>query len=122
MKKLLVLAITFCIAQMGLRAQSPQPKTAAPQTQNTEQQKAKKESMDKQIGLTKDQSQKISAYKKEEKSEKAEILNNKNLSQKQKDDALKALKKEYKEKIDGVLTPDQKAKEAELKKNPSPKN
>ncbi len=85
----------------------------------------------KQIGLTKDQQDKVTAADKDFRTNTKEVKSDSTLTADQKKAKLKELRQEHENAIDGILTADQKAKLKEIKAgdkanspqkgNPSPK-
>jgi Spy/CpxP family protein refolding chaperone len=108
MKKMLfalLLAVSTCTLSFAQQPQSTPPQ----KTTTTKTSKAK------QLGLTKDQQDKIKATNKEAKAKKAAIKADNSLTESQKKAKVKAVNKDHKEKLDKVYTPEQKAKMKDMK-------
>ena len=107
MKKMLfVLMLAVSISSLSF-AQQP---TATPKKTTTT-----KTSKAKQLGLTKDQQDKIKATNKEAKTKRAAIKGDKTLTDSQKKAQVKAVNKDHKDKLAKVYTPEQKAKMKDMK-------
>lgn len=88
---------------------------------NTEAQqkhnKKERKEMIKQLHLTKQQKRQFKAFHRSTKHEREAIKNNTALSQEQKSERLMHLRKENQEKLKSILTPEQKEKWMEMRKN-----
>ncbi len=109
MKKITLLVILILSVTITTFAQDStlsNKKTAKTQKSSSAEQKDKYE----QLGLTNDQQQKLNTINSEEKTKKEAIENNKDLSDDQKKEQLKTLKKDAKNQKSSLLTSDQKIK------------
>ncbi len=108
MKKMLFVLLVAVSTYTLSFAQQPQA-TPPKKTITTKTSKAK------QLGLTKDQQDKIKATNKEAKDKKTAIKGDKTLSDSQKKAQVKAVNKDHKDKLAKVYTPEQKAKMKDMK-------
>lgn len=75
-----------------------------------------KEKIKSELNLSKDQSAKIKAAKQDYKDKSDKIKNDPNLSQAEKESQLKSLKKEKRQEVESVLTPEQREKAKEMRR------
>jgi len=111
---MLSIAAAFSISSYAQAPQTTQQSTQAPaqdqQGNSTQQGKGNKNS----LGLTSDQQQKMHQINADEKAKRQSIQNDKTLSDAQKQDQLKSLKKDSKHQKNSLLTKDQKAKKKQM--------
>ncbi len=108
MKKISLLFILITCAATTFAQDSTAQKTKTPGANKSSA--ATQKDKFRQLDLSSDQQQKLTTINREEKSKREAIENNKDLSDDQKKEQLKTLKKETKNQKSSVLTPDQKAK------------
>jgi len=117
MKKLLAVVISLYFLISNTVAQVKRETNPSQTTQSNAVKKNKKKEMNKELDLTKDQQAQMKEFKKSMKQKKEDINNDKTLTDAQKKDKLKELHKEKKEKTNAILTPEQREKMKEQKKN-----
>ena len=117
MKKLLALSLAGCMFCLAVSAQTERP--AAPANASKEGRhhhkgKHERHEMMKQLNLTKEQKAQMKAQHKEMKAKK-EALKSQGLSADEMKQKQKALHEEQKSKMQTILTPEQKAKMADIR-------
>jgi Spy/CpxP family protein refolding chaperone len=117
MKKLFVFAISLGFFAPHATAQVKREVNPSQTSQSNAVQKNKKKEMMKELNLTKEQRGQMKEFHKSMKQKKEDINNDNTLTEAQKKDKMKELHKEQKEKMKAILTPEQKEKMKEQKKN-----
>ena len=110
MKKLLAVVFILYFFVSNAIAQVKREVNPSQNSQSNMVQKNKKKAMMKELNLTKEQRGQMKEFKRSMKQKKADITNDKTLSQEQKQAKLKELHKEKKEKMNSILTPEQREK------------
>jgi periplasmic protein CpxP/Spy len=115
MKKLLVLSLAACMFTLASTAQTERPTETKP---TTERHKGKHEKgkMIKELHLTKEQQAQLKANHKEMKAKREALKAQDNITVKEMKEKKAALKAEQESKMATILTPEQKAKFDEMKK------
>jgi Spy/CpxP family protein refolding chaperone len=116
MKKLLVLSLAACMFTFATTAQTERP---TEKKERTERHKGKHEKgkMMKELNLTKEQQAQLKANHKEMKEKRKALKAQDNITVKEMRERKAALKAEQDAKMATILTPEQKAKFDEMKKN-----
>ena len=110
MKKLLAVVFILYFFVSNAIAQVKREVNPSQNSQSNMVQKNKKKAMMKELNLTKEQRAQMKEFKQSMKQRKADITNDKTLTQEQKQAKLKELHKEKKEKMNSILTPEQREK------------
>ena len=110
MKKLLTVVFILYFFISNAIAQVKREVNPSQNSQSNMVQKNKKKAMMKELNLTKEQRGQMKEFKQSMKQKKADITNDKTLTQEQKQAKLKELHKEKKEKMNSILTPEQREK------------
>lgn len=113
MKKLIVLIIFLSLTGSKIFAQGIKPKHQRDSTVPMNVMNVKV----KELDLSKQQKKEIKKYKKADKVKVTVIKNNAALTEQQKKDQLIQLRKEKHDKLETILTPDQKEKMKQIKKD-----
>ena len=117
MKKLSAIAILFTFFAMNANAQVKRETTPSQNSATNSIQKNKNREMMKELNLSKEQRDQMKELHQSMKQKKEDINNDKTLSESQKKAKMKELRREQKEKMNTILTPEQKEKMKEGKKN-----
>ena len=116
MKKLFALATAAFIFSFAASAQTDRATTAPAQGMERRHGKGDKGKMMKELNLTKEQQEQMKAQHKEMKAKFEALKAQDNITVKEMREKRKALKEEQKTRMEGILTADQKAKFAEMRK------
>ena len=118
MKKLFIAASAILLLSGTLQAQSEKGNTTTQHQNGTHASKGKKfEKMKANLGLSEDQATKIKATRAGLHEKIKAIRENKNLSESQKKEQVKAISKQQKESMKAILTPAQLEKMKDAKKS-----
>ena len=116
MKKLLSISLAALLFTATTFAQTERPTEAKPATEKQDKKKDKLK-MAKELGLTKEQMAKMKENKVAMKAKKEALKANDQITVKEMREKKAALKKEQEENMTKILTPEQKVKFEEMKKN-----
>lgn len=116
MKKLIALSLAAFMFTAGAFAQTE--RTTTPATANADHHKGKggHDKMYKDLNLTKEQKAQLKEKNKGLKAKREALKGQDNITVKEMREKQKAIRDEQEKNMDGILTPDQKAKYAEMKK------
>ena len=117
MKKLFVFVISLSFFASNAIAQVKREVNPSQTSQSNTMQKNKKKEMMKELNLTKEQRGQMKEFHQSMKQKKEDINNDQTLTEAQKKAKMKELHKEQKEKMNAILTPEQREKMKEQKKN-----
>lgn len=117
MKKLFAIILTLTLFTFKGIAQVKRETNPSQNSASDSIQKNKKKEMMKELDLTKEQRSQMKEFHQSIKLKKETINNDQTLTQEQKQIKLKELHKEQKEKLNTILTPEQKEKLKEERKN-----
>jgi periplasmic protein CpxP/Spy len=117
MKKLFAFAICLGFFASNSIAQVTRKVNPSQAVQADTTKKNKKKEMMRELNLTKEQRGQMKESHQSMKQKKEEVNNDNTLTEAQKKDKMKALHKEQKQKMNAILTPEQKEKMKEQKKN-----
>ncbi|MEO8412460.1 MAG: hypothetical protein ABI472_02325 [Ginsengibacter sp.] len=109
MTKYLAGLISFFIINLSAGAQVQRETNPTQNTATVTQKKNKKE-ISKELNLTREQRRQLKDFRQSAKQKKEEIDNDTSLTDTQKQDKLRHLRMEQKEKLNTILTPEQKEK------------
>jgi periplasmic protein CpxP/Spy len=115
MKKLLVLSLAACMFTLASKAQTERPMEAKPATERHKGRHEKGKMM-KELNLSKEQQAQLKANHKEMKAKRDALKEQDNITVKEMREKKAALKAEQEGKMATILTPEQKAKFDEMKK------
>ncbi|MGH2647811.1 MAG: hypothetical protein ACRDE8_09605 [Ginsengibacter sp.] len=115
MKKITSIAIAFLFTALAAKAQIKREVDSS-QTKQSTVQKTKNGKMMKELNLSKEQRSQMKELHQSMKQQKETISNDSNLTDAEKQTKLRTLKKEQREKMESILTPEQKEKLKEEKK------
>jgi periplasmic protein CpxP/Spy len=115
MKKLLVLSLAACMFTLASTAQTERPTETKPATERHKGRHEKGKMM-KELNLSKDQQAQLKASHKEMKAKREALKAQDNITVKEMKEKKAALKAEQESKMATILTPEQKAKFDEMKK------
>ncbi len=112
MKRILlfVFAASFAVVSS---AQTPQTDNSSDQQEQSANTKVR---TNNQLGLSSDQQQQMRQINQNKKIKKQSIMNDNSLSEEQKQEQLKSVKSETRNQKQNLLTPDQRAKQKQLRK------
>ena len=117
MKKLFVFVISVCFVISNTIAQVKREVNPSQTSQSNTTQKNKKKEMMKELNLTKEQRAQMKEFHQSMKQKKEDINNDQTLTEEQKKIKMQELHKEQKHKMNAILTPGQREKMKEQKKN-----
>ena len=118
MKKLFVFIISLSFFATNALAQVKREVNPSQNKQSNMVKKNKKKAMMKDLNLTKEQQGQLKEFKRSMKQKKEDINKDQTLTEAQKKAKLKELHKEKTQKMNSILTPEQREKMKEQKQNP----
>ncbi len=116
MKKLIALSLAACVFAFGATAQTERTVAKTERANRHNKDRHGKGEMMKQLNLSKEQKAQLKAQHQEMKTQREALKGQDNITVKEMKEKQEALKAQQKAKFDAILTPEQKTKMAELKK------